>query len=122
MAVERKIDNTYHIFKLMADELNWKYVAEGPVLPNRDVHGPQGGKNLQDFTDGIINDHMEYLEKLGYTPRNPSCSHICFSYEPPYESAIRHSEIWHTKKLSPEEITLFEKSAVSSHQKFWNRK
>ena len=105
----------------MWDELNWNYIADGSVLPTHDIHNPQGRRDLQSFTNRLINNHMKYLTDLGYMPRNPHCSHICFSYEPTYESVIRCSEIWHAKKLNPDEITLFEKSVLNSHDKFWDR-
>ena len=121
MSVEKKINNTYHIFKVRLDELNWNYVAEGLT----DASGPLSPSNrsegIQCFTQMLIDGHMEHLKEQGYSPSHPVLTHISFSYKPQYESALENRQIWHTEKLNEEEIKQFEECVIKSHDNFWNR-
>ncbi len=124
MGIEKTVDNSYRIFKLKEDDLNWTYVANGPVWQAQSIHSPviwRGIEEMPFFTDGLINNHMKYLEEKGCHPLNSHCSHISFSYEPPCESALVYNEIRHTEKLSKEEIRQFEKCLLYSHKEYWNR-
>ena len=119
MSIEKEVNNTYHIFKLAWDKLNWTYVAEGPMMRNRDVHTPRHTKEMEYFADDLIGDHMEYLKKKDCFPRHSGTSYISFSYELPYEGAVMGTKVCHTERLSDEEKELFEKCMVDAHINFW---
>lgn len=121
---ERKVSNLYRIFKLKEDELNWTYIADGPVLQHQFAHCPvcfRDRERIPDFTDHLIREHMEYLGSNGYHPQNRHCSNISFSYKPPYVTSLVFDGIWHTEELSREEIQQFERCVLDSHKKYWNR-
>jgi len=121
MGIETKVDSNYQIFKLVQDELNYTYVAEGAATQETapDLHGPRfNTKKMKYFTDHLSESHLKYLAENNSTPRNYACSFISFSYEPSYESAFMGGEIWHTERLNDDEKRQFEQSMVESHEKY----
>ena len=123
MAIEKIINNNYRIFKLAEDELNYTFVADGPLMRTNDVHYPRITKNIETFSKETFDDHMTYLESKGCTPRNSACAFISFSYDLPYESAlVGESRIWRAQKLSDDEKDLFEKHILQCSEGYWNKK
>ena len=116
MGVGKEISNTYHVFKLALDKLNWTYATEGPILRDQDVHTPWRTRNISDFADHLVENHMEYLKNNDCYPRNHACVYIAFSYMLPYKSIFMNNEIWHTKRFTREEETQFEQSIINSYK------
>jgi hypothetical protein len=119
MSIEKEVNNTYHVFKLGTDKLNWTYVAEGPVMQNHDVHTPWHNQDMGDFAESLVRDHMDYLTKKSCFPRHSGTSYISFSYKPPYDGAVMGTEVCHTERLNDEEKKQFEKGMVAAQIKFW---
>lgn len=123
MAIEKIISNKYNVLKLVKNDLNYMYVADGPLMKTSDVHDPGVVRDIDWFAQNTFKDHIDYLESKGCAPRNAACMFMSFSYTPTYESALlNRDEIWRTQRLSDEEIVAFERGIAEHSKKYWNNK
>lgn len=109
----------YHIFKIESakGDSDVRYVADGPATS--DLLQTDVTDDMKHFAYNLYGEHMDFLGECRCTTER-IWTELDFSYEPTYATVLGRNKIYHSKRLTSEEIGEFEKCILEEHNKCWD--